>query len=31
MLNKSASHLASLSSLYTVGVDQCKKKLVLGH
>jgi hypothetical protein len=31
VLKKSAPHLASLSSLYTIGSDQCKKKLALGH
>jgi hypothetical protein len=31
VLKKSTPHLASLSSLYTIGGDQCKKKLALGH
>jgi hypothetical protein len=31
VLKKSALYLASLSSLYTIGADQCKKKLALGH
>jgi hypothetical protein len=30
-VKKEAPHLAGLSSLYTIGGDQCKKKLALGH